>query len=255
VLSPESDKLMKPVFLFLVLTAAVAAAAAQSPAHGARSLTKASASAAVPLPPGVPAVQSAVQELFTLRYQEIRIGSGALAEPGKMYKVHYTAWLSADGRKFDSSYDHPGPPVLDQNGKPLLGQDGKPKWGDPPPVGIPQDYGYVIPGWDQGFYGMRVGGKRRLLIPYQLAYGARGRPGPDANHPGIPPRSDLIYDIELVEVDELPPPPSPRKPLASPGFLGPAHRLPPSSGVEPLLRPGPAPASNSSPALTEAPGH
>ncbi|HUD73464.1 MAG TPA: FKBP-type peptidyl-prolyl cis-trans isomerase [Terracidiphilus sp.] len=69
---------------------------------------------------------------------------------------------------------------------------------------MPQDYGYVIAGWDQGFYGMRVGGKRRLFIPYQLAYGARGRPGPDASHPGIPRKADMIYDIELISVAELP---------------------------------------------------
>jgi peptidylprolyl isomerase len=232
---------MKTTALILLLAAGTAVAAAQNPAPTARASTRGSAAPTVLLPPGVPAVDSAVQELFTLRYQEIRIGSGALAEPGKMYKVHYTAWLVADGRKFDSSYDHPGPPILDPNGKPILGPDGKPRWGDPPPVSIPQDYSFVIPGWDQGFYGMRVGGKRRLFIPYQLAYGARGRPGPDAAHPGIPPRSDLIYDIELVEVSELPPPPPPRKPLAVSGFPGVSHR--------PVLQSGAAPVS--SPALVQ----
>jgi peptidylprolyl isomerase len=224
---------MKPSVLFLFLITGLAVAWAQSPARTAQTPANAPAAATVPLPHGVPAINSSVLELFALRYQEIRIGTGPIAEPGKMYKVHYTAWLAADGRKFDSSFDHPGPPLFDRNGKPLLGPDGKPKWGDPPPVSIPQDYGYVIPGWDQGFYGMRVGGKRRLFIPYQLAYGARGRPGPDAEHPGIPPRSDLIYDIELVEVGELPPPPPPRKPLSVSGFPDASRRL--------SQQPGPAP--------------
>jgi peptidylprolyl isomerase len=241
---------MKPFVLFLLLTAGTAVTAAQSPARIPQATAKASATAAVSLPPGVPAVKGALQDLFTLRFQEVRIGSGSLAEPGKMYKVHYTAWLAADGRKFDSSYDHPGPPVLDQRGKPVLGPDGKPKWAEPPPVSIPQDYGYVIPGWDQGFYGMRVGGKRRLFIPYQLAYGARGRPGPDADHPGIPPRSDLIYDIELIEVGELPPPPPPRKPLAVSGFPGTSHRPAPQPGGAPA-----PPGVHATPSLPAAPAN
>jgi peptidylprolyl isomerase len=62
----------------------------------------------------------------------------------------------------------------------------------------------VIPGFDQGFAGMKVGGQRRLFIPWQLAYGAKGRPGPEAAHPGIPPKADLIFDVELVDVTDLP---------------------------------------------------
>jgi len=224
---------MRLSVLLLLLAAGIHVAAAQDSARSDRTAQGQAKASSAPLSPGVPAVNSVVQNLFTLRFQEIRVGAGALAEPGKMYKVHYTAWLAADGHKFDSSYDHPGPPLVDQNGKPVLGQDGKPKWGDPPPVSIPQDYGYVIPGWDQGFYGMRVGGKRRLFIPYQLAYGARGRPGPDADHPGIPPRANLIYDIELVGISELPPPPPPRKPLAVSSFPGASHRPAPLQGVAP----------------------
>ena len=65
----------------------------------------------------------------------------------------------------------------------MLGDDGKPKLGDPQPMPFPQGMGRLIPGFDQGFGGMKVGGKRRLFIPWQLAYGARGRPGPDAPIP------------------------------------------------------------------------
>jgi peptidylprolyl isomerase len=90
--------------------------------------------------------------------------------------VRYTGWLT-DGTKFDSSYDHPG-------GEPITF-----------PAGIHR----VIPGWDSGFEGMHVGGKRRLFIPYQLAYGEAGRP------PKIPAKSDLIFDIELVSVSDAPP--------------------------------------------------
>ncbi len=144
---------------------------------------------------------------FSLRYQEIKIGTGADAQPNKIYKVNYTGWLASDGHKFDSSYDH-RPPVLDKDGKPVLDADGKPKLNDPQPIGFPQGFGRVIPGWDQGFNGMKIGGKRRLFIPWQLAYGAAGRPGPDAAHPGIPPKADLIFDVELVEITDVPTQPS-----------------------------------------------
>ncbi len=97
---------------------------------------------------------------------------------------------------------------MDKDGKPVMGEDGKPKLGDPQPISFPQGFGRVIPGFDQGFEGMKVGGKRRLFIPWQLAYGARGRPGPDPAHPGIPPKADLIFDVELVDVAEMQMPPN-----------------------------------------------
>jgi peptidylprolyl isomerase len=147
-----------------------------------------------------------VKVAFSLRYQDIRIGTGADAEPGKIYKVHYTGWLAADGHKFDSSYDHKTP-VVDKDGKPELDADGKPKMNEGEPISFPQGFGRVIPGFDQGFDGMKIGGKRRLFIPWQLAYGARGRPGPNAANPGIPPKADLIFDIELVEMSEMQVPP------------------------------------------------
>jgi peptidylprolyl isomerase len=158
------------------------------------------------LPPGVPPVSGALKTAFMLRYQDIEIGTGADAQPTKIYKVKYTGWLAADGHKFDSSYDHKTPAV-DKDGKPELDADGKPKMNEGEPISFPQGFGRVIPGFDQGFEGMKVGGKRRLFIPWQLAYGARGRPGPNAANPGIPPKADLIFDIELVEMSEMQVPP------------------------------------------------
>jgi peptidylprolyl isomerase len=164
------------------------------------------------LPPGVPPVSGETKIAFALRYQDITLGTGAEAEPNKIYKVNYTGWLASDGHKFDSSYDHKSP-VMDKDGKPELEADGKPKMNDGEPISFPQGFGRVIPGFDQGFTGMRVGGKRRLFIPWQLAYGARGRPGPNPENPGIPPKADLIFDIELVDVSEMP------APQARPGMM------------------------------------
>jgi hypothetical protein len=85
------------------------------------------------------------------------------------------------------------------------------------PIRFIQGMGRVIPGWDLGFDGMKIGGKRRLFIPWQLAYGAKGRPGPDAAHPGVPPKADLIFDVELLAVTEMPAMPN-RPPMgAMPG--------------------------------------
>ncbi|PMY18315.1 peptidylprolyl isomerase, partial [Pseudomonas sp. FW305-3-2-15-A-R2A1] len=84
--------------------------------------------------------------LYALRYIDIEVGTGPLAETRKFYTVHYTGWLT-DGTKFDSSHDHPG-------GEPIV---------------FPYGGRRVIPGWDTGFEGMHIGGKRRLYIPYQLA--------------------------------------------------------------------------------------
>ncbi|GAB3457211.1 hypothetical protein GCM10027321_11840 [Massilia terrae] len=106
------------------------------------------------------------------------VGKGKEAEPGKTVVVHYTGWfykpllVSHHGRKFDSSRD-PGRTPLDFK----LGA------------------GQVIKGWDQGVAGMKVGGKRTLIIPSDLAYGPRGAGGG-----AIPPNTDLIFDVELLDV-------------------------------------------------------
>jgi peptidylprolyl isomerase len=135
-----------------------------------------------PLPPGIPPASGKVESALALRYIDIKSGDGAEAQPGQFYTVHYTGWLASDGTKFDSS--------LDRN----------------EPITFQQGVHGVIPGWDYGFAGMHVGGKRRLFIPYQLAYGERGRP------PVIPAKGDLIFDIELISASDTPPPPEPPAP-------------------------------------------
>jgi peptidylprolyl isomerase len=207
---------MRNTVLILLMAATVAAASAQTaakpaPHAAAKPAATASkspaASSGVTVPPGVPPGTGPVKTAFSLHYQDLKVGTGADAEPGRTYKVHYTGYLGANGRpddghKFDSSYDHRAP-AMDKDGKPVLGDDGQPKLGDPQPFSFPQGYGRLIPGFDQGLAGMKVGGKRRIFIPWQMAYGAKGRPGPDAAHPGIPPKADLIFDVELLDVSQM----------------------------------------------------
>jgi peptidylprolyl isomerase len=246
---------MKHTVLLLLMAATVAASAqtAAKPAAPAAKPATAAKSAAsatgVKLPPGVPPAKGVVKSAFTLRYQDVKIGTGPEAEPNKLYKVHYTVWLAADGRKLDSSYDHRNP-VLDKDNKPVMGEDGKPKLGEPVPFSFPQGMppgmsrNTPIPGFDQGFGGMRIGGQRRIFIPWQLAYGAHGRPGPDAAHPGVPPKADLIFDVELLDVTDLPMPPS------HPGMGGmPSGR--PMPGMN-MPHPG-APSAPATPAAPAAP--
>jgi peptidylprolyl isomerase len=229
---------MKHTALILLLVASAMAAGAQTAAKPSTASAKPAATATktaatvkklpfgVPAP-GIPAVKTAKKTLFTvsLRYQEIKIGDGAEAEPGKIYKVLYIGWLAAGGRKFDSTDDHLRPSLRDKEGKPVLGADGQPVQGPPQPVIFPQGYGRVIPGFDQGFTGMRVGGQRRLFIPWQLAYGARERPGPDAAHPGIPPKADLIFDVTLVDVTDMPMSPG-RPPIGGMHPMSGGHAMP-----------------------------
>ena len=144
-------------------------------------------------PPNIPKVEGTPKPLYALRYIDTEIGTGELAKTRQYYTVHYTGWLP-DGTKFDSSHDHPG-------GEPII---------------FPYGARQVIAGWDTGFEGMHVGGKRRLYIPYQLAYGEAGHP------PVIPAKSDLIFDVELVAQSDTPPQPkaapeaAPAKPAPEP---------------------------------------
>lgn len=250
---------MKHEALILLLAAGSIAAVAQTPAKpaapAATTTHKAATSSALKLPPGIPPARAILRTAFSLKYQDIKIGTGPEAEPNKMYKVQYTGWRAADGVKFDSSYDRPGPPVLDKDGKPEKGADGKPVLGPPQPMAFPQGMGRLIPGFDQGFHGMKVGGKRRLFIPWQLAYGTRDMPARGADHPGIPPKSDLIFDVELVDVADLPTPPT------RPGMGGPGGRPMPPRPIVPTtpakpVTPGAAPgaATPGTPGTAPAPG-
>ncbi|MBB6243934.1 FKBP-type peptidyl-prolyl cis-trans isomerase [Rhodanobacter sp. MP1X3] len=107
---------------------------------------------------------------------EQKVGTGAVAKPGMQVQVHYTGWLYDEtakdkhGKKFDSSLD---------SGTPFT---------------FPLGEGRVIAGWDQGVAGMRIGGKRTLLIPATLGY------GDDGAGDAIPPGASLVFDVELLGV-------------------------------------------------------
>ena len=101
--------------------------------------------------------------------EDLEVGNGATAAAGKRVSVHYTGWLT-DGRKFDSSKDRNDP------------------------FDFPLGAGHVIRGWDEGVQGMQEGGKRKLTIPPELGYGARGAGGV------IPPNATLVFEVELLKV-------------------------------------------------------
>ena len=108
-----------------------------------------------------------------LKYTDTKIGDGATAKAGNKVSVNYTGWLyenGAKGKKFDSSLDRNQPFQFT--------------------LGAHQ----VIPGWDEGVAGMKVGGTRTLIIPPALGYGARGAGG------AIPPNATLIFDVDLLQV-------------------------------------------------------
>ena len=108
-----------------------------------------------------------------LKYTDVKVGDGAEAQKGLLIEVQYTGWLyknGAKGAQFDSSRDR---------GKPFAFKLGA---------------GQVIPGWDEGVVGMKIGGQRTLIIPPELAYGAKGAGGV------IPPNATLLFEVELVNV-------------------------------------------------------
>jgi|HubBroStandDraft_1064217.scaffolds.fasta_scaffold83211_2 peptidylprolyl isomerase len=123
------------------------------------------------MPDSVPVVAGKVMEGATLRYIDVQVGDGAPAAAAQQYTVHYTGWLR-DGTKFDSS----------------IGKE---------PIQFVQGRRQVISGWEMGFEGMKVGGRRRLFIPYQMAYGEQGRDS-------IPPKAELVFDVELLKVEPAP---------------------------------------------------
>lgn len=104
-----------------------------------------------------------------LQYEDVKVGSGAEAEAGMWVEVHYVGTLT-DGKKFDSSRDR------SETFK------------------FPLGAGRVIAGWDEGVAGMKIGGVRKLVIPPNLGYGARGAAGV------IPPNATLVFEVELISV-------------------------------------------------------
>lgn len=116
-----------------------------------------------------PAAGGEVTTASGLKYTDLQVGTGAEAKPGQTAVVHYTGTLT-DGKQFDSSKDRNQP------------------------FSFPLGAGRVIKGWDEGVAGMRVGGKRLLVVPPELGYGARGAP------PTIPPGATLRFEVELLDV-------------------------------------------------------
>jgi peptidylprolyl isomerase len=151
---------------------------------------------------------------FSLDYIDTKVGTGDLAQPGMDYTLQYTGYL-VDGTQFDTSI------------------------GKPAPFTFPIGQHRVIPGWDLGFQGMRVGGKRRLFIPHQLAYGEKGQGV-------IPPKAELIFDIELLSQKltappQPPTPPAPAKPATPPPATPPAGST--AAPATPAAKPAPAAAT------------
>jgi FKBP-type peptidyl-prolyl cis-trans isomerase FkpA len=153
--------MIRRIAFIALLTAAAAAHAQQGAAQPAAQAESQAAAAAAP----------------QVQVIDHKVGTGKEATLGSTVSVHYTGWFhkpmakNQHGRKFDSSLDR---------GEPLEFRLGA---------------GMVIKGWEQGVAGMKVGGKRTLIIPSDLAYGKRGAGGGS-----IPPDSDLIFDVELLDV-------------------------------------------------------
>ncbi len=121
-----------------------------------------------PTGPVDPTAFKTTSKTETLQVVDLAVGAGAEVKPGDQVNVHYKGTLAQSGVKFDSSYDRGEPVTLSLEG--------------------------VIVGWQEGIPGMKVGGKRRLIIPSALGY------GPTGNY-GIPPNSDLVFEIELFAVN------------------------------------------------------
>jgi FKBP-type peptidyl-prolyl cis-trans isomerase len=138
--------------------------ASRSVLYDTTGTASAAPSASAPAAPPAPAVKELVKE-------DTKVGKGTAAKKGDSVKVHYTGTLM-DGTKFDSSLDRSEPFEF------TLGE------------------GSVIRGWDEGVVGMKAGGKRKLTIPSDMAYGKSGRP------PTIPPNAPLKFDIELLEIEK-----------------------------------------------------
>jgi peptidylprolyl isomerase len=173
--------------LALSLTALMVAACSRAPKYAAP----------------IPAVNDKPRVLFALSAVDTRVGTGSPVTAGSCIFAHYTGWTT-DGKKFDSSRDTTNAGVAKN------------------PISFPQGFRRVIAGWDAGFEGMRVGGARRLIIPYQLGYGEKGRP------PVIPPSATLIFDVEVMQVtDTLP------RPEGAPRGAGTAPPCPAWGAVKP----------------------
>ena len=168
---------MRSLTGWLALAALIAVTGCQQQSGSSATSSSSTSSSTEAAPAPAPATQptaaaSGAKEVSMpsgLKFVDLTVGDGAIAESGKSVSVHYTGWLT-DGTKFDSSVDR--------------GQ----------PFSFTLGAGQVIRGWDEGVAGMRIGGKRKLTIPSELGYGARGAGGV------IPPNATLVFDVELLGV-------------------------------------------------------
>ncbi len=158
---------MRPLAQTLAAGALALAAAGAALATGE---TSTPAAPAAPTAAAPAAQETTVTTASGLKYEDLQIGDGAEAKTGDRVQVHYTGWLE-NGTKFDSSVDR---------GRPFE---------------FPLGAGRVIRGWDEGVAGMKVGGKRKLVIPASLGYGDRGAGGV------IPPGATLIFEVELLKIN------------------------------------------------------
>jgi FKBP-type peptidyl-prolyl cis-trans isomerase FkpA len=164
---------MKQASLLMSLLLAAAVAGAQTPATAepAAQPAQAAPAAVAPAAPAAPVAPAPQVKII-----DLKVGTGAEAIPGQTVRVHYTGWLYKElapkqrARQFDSS----------------VGRE---------PLEFQLGAGRVIKGWEQGVAGMKVGGKRTLIIPSELGYGKRGAGGGM-----IPPDADLVFDVELLGV-------------------------------------------------------
>jgi peptidylprolyl isomerase len=160
---------LRPLVL-LVLTAALALAGCGGGDEREAAAPTATATEPAAPAPTKPAVEVPKRKPKRLVKEDLKVGEGAEAQPGQQVTVHYVGVSMANGRQFDASWDR---------GEPFQFQLGA---------------GQVIPGWDEGVAGMKVGGRRQLVIPPRLAYGPQGSP------PAIGPNETLVFVVDLLAV-------------------------------------------------------
>ncbi len=166
--------MMKRFVVIALAMMAIAAVLVAQTSTGTTTTTppkKPTTTAAKPLP-GAPVKGEPTKTASGLEYWDLKVGTGPEAAKGDTVFVHYTGWLT-NGKQFDSS---------------IVGV------AKPTPFKFTIGGGQVIAGWEEGVAGMKVGGKRKLRIPGNLAYGKQGYPGV------IPPNATLIFDVQLVRI-------------------------------------------------------
>lgn len=217
--------------LAIALTAISSFALAQTPAPAPAKPVTHHAATSTAIASALPKVVGLPHALYTLKYIDTKVGTGELPPPFRYYTVNYTGYL-LNGTKFDSNVD--------------------PAFKHVTPFTFPYGNHRVITGWDTGFEGMRVGGKRRLFVPYQLGYGLAGSP------PKIPAKTNLIFDVELVSISDKPPaPPANAAPRPAPPKPGAPATPPPATTPPPASAPATPPPATAPPtpppAATPAP--